>query len=147
MGAAEPPLGAELSVTDRATTSPVPYTEIAAMYHDICRSFPKLRILSDSRKKAIAARWKEYGCNIDTFRELFELAEGSAFLKGKNPRNWSADFDWLMNSKNMAKVLEGNYGTVKGGANDGQAASHSGGHKAGEAKPAETTLSGFRMAD
>ena len=30
-------------------------------------------------------------------------------LKGRNDRNWTADFNWLMNSGNMAKVLEGKY--------------------------------------
>lgn len=87
----------------------VPYKAITALYHDICKSYPKLRNVSEKRKKAIAARWKEYGHDLDTFRELFEIAEASAFLKGKNPRNWSADFSWLMNSENMAKTLEGKY--------------------------------------
>lgn len=86
-----------------------PYKAIAELYHEICVSYSRLRNISDNRKKAIAARWKEYGHNLDTFRELFEKAEASAFLKGKNDRNWSADFNWLMNSENMAKVLEGKY--------------------------------------
>jgi hypothetical protein len=30
-------------------------------------------------------------------------------MKGKNNRNWSATFDWLLNDANMAKTLEGNY--------------------------------------
>lgn len=88
---------------------PVPYSEIVELYHSICRSYPQLRNTSKKRKQAIAARWKEYGQNLDTFRELFERAEASAFLKGKNGRNWTADFNWLLNSENMAKVLEGKY--------------------------------------
>lgn len=88
-----------------------PYKEIVALYHEICKSYPTLRNVSSKRKKAIAARWKEYGHDLDTFRELFEIAEDSAFLKGKNNRNWTADFNWLMNSENMAKVLEGKYNT------------------------------------
>ena len=46
---------------------------------------------------------------MDDFKTVFENAEGSSFLKGKNDRNWSANFDWLIADKNMAKVLEGNY--------------------------------------
>lgn len=88
---------------------PVPYAEIVDLYHSICFSYPRLRNTSKKRKQAIAARWKEYGQNLDTFRELFERAEASAFLKGKNGRNWTADFNWLLNSENMAKVLEGKY--------------------------------------
>lgn len=37
------------------------------------------------------------------------MAEESDFLKGKNDRNWSANFDWLIKDSNMAKVLDGNY--------------------------------------
>ena len=125
-----------------------PYKAIVDMYHDICKSFPTLRNVSDKRKKAIAARWKEYGHNLDTFRELFEKAEASLFLKGKNDRNWAADFNWLMNSENMAKVLEGKYDEkVKGGPNRGEyrANNEQPQHRNGAASG--TTLSGFQMAD
>lgn len=102
-----------------AAAAPVPYSQIRDLYHEICGSYPKLRSISENRKKAIAARWKEYDRDIETFRKLFELAEASPFLKGKNQRNWSADFDWLMNSANMAKVLEGKYDDEKGGPGNG----------------------------
>ena len=86
-----------------------PYKAIVSLYHELCKSYPKLRGLSDNRRKAIAARWKEYEHSLDTFRELFEKAEASRFLKGESGGNWKADFNWLMNSENMAKVLEGKY--------------------------------------
>jgi hypothetical protein len=123
-----------------------PYKAIVAMYHEICTSYSKLRNVSDNRKKAIAARWKEYGHDLDTFRELFELAEASPFLKGKNQKNWTADFNWLMNSENMAKVLEGKYNDKqKGGQNHGE---HSGNNERTEHRESSGsgTLSGFQMA-
>ena len=83
------------------------YQQIADMYNETCVSFPKLVKLSDTRKRAIKARLKNY--TVDDFKRLFEMAEQSDFLKGKNKRNWSATFDWLINDANMAKVLEGNY--------------------------------------
>lgn len=83
------------------------YQQIADMYNEICISFPRLTKLSNARKKAIGARLKEYG--IDDFRNMFQLAESSNFLKGKNDRDWSATFDWLLKDSNMAKVLDGNY--------------------------------------
>jgi hypothetical protein len=46
---------------------------------------------------------------LDDFKTVFENAEASAFLKGSNDRNWSANFDWLIADKNFVKVLEGNY--------------------------------------
>lgn len=85
----------------------VDYQQIADMYNETCVSFPRLTKLSDSRKKAIRARLKQYA--IEDFRKLFEMAEESSFLKGQNARDWSASFDWLIKDANMAKVLDGNY--------------------------------------
>lgn len=119
------------------------------MYHTISKSYPKLRTISENRKKAIAARWKEYRQDLDTFRELFTRAEASLFLKGKNKRNWTADFNWLMNSENMAKVLEGNYDNDKqeGGQRNGEISGYAERTERREGSAGETTLSGFRMAD
>lgn len=91
--------------------------EVAALYNEICTSFPRLRSLSEARKKAIKARLAN-GYTVDSFRELFQRAEASSFLKGKNDRNWQATFDWLIKDSNMAKVIDGNY-TDKGGGSYG----------------------------
>lgn len=85
----------------------VNYQLVADMYNETCVSFPKLRQLSESRKKAIKARLKSY--DYDDFKQLFIKAEKSTFLKGGNKNNWSATFDWLIKDANMAKVLDGNY--------------------------------------
>lgn len=125
-----------------------PYTAIVSLYHEICISFSRLRSVGDKRKKAIAARWKEYGHDLDTFRELFAMAEESDFLRGKNAKNWTADFDWLMNSANMAKVLEGKYNDKpKGGDHSGQPCGHYGAGEHRANQPAEATLTGFHMAE
>lgn len=81
--------------------------QIADLYNSICTSFPKLRSLSDSRRKAIKARLNTY--SLEDFQTVFENAENSSFLKGSNDRNWTATFDWLIKDTNMVKVLEGNY--------------------------------------
>lgn len=83
------------------------YQQIADMYNDICISFPRLTVLSDKRKQAIKARLKTY--SAEQFKEMFEKAEASDFLKGANNRNWQANFDWLIKDSNFAKVLDGNY--------------------------------------
>ena len=92
---------------DRTGEDKVDYQEIVNLYNDTCVSFPKVLALSESRKKAIKARLKSY--SLEDFKKLFEMAEGSRFLKGGNDRNWSASFDWLIKDSSMAKVLEGNY--------------------------------------
>ena len=91
----------------KVTDTEVSAQQIVDLYHEICKSYPKVRSLSETRKKAIKARLRKY--SLDDFRELFEKAEASDFLKGNNSRNWSATFDWLINEQNMTKVLEGNY--------------------------------------
>ncbi len=85
----------------------VDYSSVIDLYNEICISFPRLKTLSDKRKAAIKARLRKY--TIEDFREMFTKAEESDFLKGANKRNWSANFDWLMNDANFAKVLDGNY--------------------------------------
>lgn len=85
----------------------IDYKGIVAAFNSICVSFPSVKALSDARKKAIKARLNTY--SLDDFKTLFEKAEASSFLKGKNNSNWSATFDWLIKDSNMAKVLDGNY--------------------------------------
>ena len=86
----------------------IPYEKINALYNSICKSFPKCTKMSEARKKAIKARFAG-GYTLEDFKRLFEKAEASSFLKGKNNRNWTATFDWLTKDGNMAKVLDGNY--------------------------------------
>lgn len=98
--------------TKKATRPKINYQEIADMYNTICTSLPRMTTLSDKRKEAIAARLKHY--TVDQFREMFTKAENSAFLKGSNNRNWTANFDWLIKDANFAKVLDGNYDNTIG---------------------------------
>jgi len=81
--------------------------KVVKMYHRYCPSLPKIIKLTDKRKKTITARLKEYPLQV--MKQVFQEAETSQFLSGKN-KAWSGcNFDWLMNENNMIKVLEGNY--------------------------------------
>lgn len=103
---------------DKEKRERIDYQQIADMYNNTCVSFPRLKSLSDARKKAIKARLKTYSlANIQT---VFEKAEQSDFLKGKNTRNWSANFDWILKDANMAKILDGNYDDSKSISNSNQ---------------------------
>jgi hypothetical protein len=33
----------------------------------------------------------------------------SPFLRGENDKGWRADFDWVLNPNNLAKIVEGKY--------------------------------------
>ena len=84
------------------------YDEIIGMYNTTCVSYPRIKVLSEKRKKAIKARLRT-GYTMADFETVFRKAEASDFLKGKNDRNWSATFDWMIKDANMAKILDGNY--------------------------------------
>lgn len=105
--------------------SKINYQEIVDMYNETCVSFPQVVAISENRKKAIKARLNSY--STDQIKTVFEKAEASDFLKGKNDRNWRANFDWLMKDSNITKVLEGNYDNrAKENPNNGQNAGNNG---------------------
>ena len=109
----------KLSIGEGSEREKVDCQLIADLYNSICISLPSVRSLSSARKKAIKARLNTY--TEDDFKQCFENAEASSFLKGANKRNWRATFDWLISDANMAKVLDGNYtdrATAKGGSFD-----------------------------
>lgn len=95
----------------KASRTAAPYQSIQNLFNSICKSFPTVKKLSESRKKAIKARLNTY--TVEDFKTLFLKAEASDFLKGKNQRNWMADFDWLIKDSNMTKTLEGKYDNDK----------------------------------
>jgi hypothetical protein len=87
------------------------YRQVLELYSSICVSYPKLRSLSEPRKKAIRARLSTY--SMADFETVFRKAEASDFMKGKNKRDWRANFDWMMKDANFGKILEGTYDTYK----------------------------------
>lgn len=81
--------------------------DVVDLYHTLCPSLPKVRVITNKRTKAIKSFLKQY--DIDTIKEAFEKAEASDFMKGQNDRGWKADIDFLTNANNVAKVLEDKY--------------------------------------
>lgn len=90
-------------------SSYTPHQKIIEMYNETCKRLPKVVKATEERKKYIGARYKEYKQELSVFEELFQKANDSSFLCGNNKNNWKANFDWLINQQNMAKVLEGRY--------------------------------------
>jgi hypothetical protein len=86
----------------------IPYGEVVEAYNSICNSLKKVRDITDKRKKSIRARWVKYH-EVEFYKSLFQKVQDSDFLTGSNPRNWMADFDWIMSENNMVKILEGKY--------------------------------------
>jgi hypothetical protein len=98
------------SENSEGVSTHTPYQKIVALYHEKCPSLPKVQKITDSRKKAIKARWNEYGQSVDTFKECFERVEASDFLSGRNGKWSNCGFDWIMKESNFTKIMEGNYG-------------------------------------
>ena len=82
-----------------------PAEDVLDLYRLHCPSLPDVRILNDKRRKHIKALLKAF--TIEEITEGFKKAEASDFCKGKT--GWKADFEFLINQNNMAKVLEGKY--------------------------------------
>lgn len=96
---------------DRIGKVSIDYNSIKDAYNTICKSLPSVKSLSEARKKAIKARLNVY--EVEDLHEAFRKAEASDFLKGKNDRNWQANFDWILKDANIAKILDGNYDNRK----------------------------------
>lgn len=107
------------------------YERIAALYNTTCKDLPKVRGLSDERKRKIKTLLNslnkakvliELG-PYERLEYIFRLADESDFLSGRIQSNSWCGFDWLINAKNALKVIEGNYknngGTVNHGGNTG----------------------------
>lgn len=115
------------------TPDPVPdseriridYQHITQDFHDTCIDLPKIRGMSEARKKKIRTLLNEFKklkiwpgiTDYDRIHRLFEMAQDSDFLSGRNGRWGGCSFDWLINKTNALKVLEGTYAN-KGGANN-----------------------------
>ena len=88
----------------------VPFSTIVNIFHNSCPGLAKVQKMTDARKKAIRARWTQdaHG-SLEWFRELFSAVNRSAFLAGTNGRGWRADFDWILQPRNAARIMEGVY--------------------------------------
>ena len=97
---------------DKEKEERITVQQVVDLFHSLCPSYSIVRSLSEARKKAVRARLKTY--SLIEFEQVFKKTEASDFLKGKNDRNWTANFDWLMKDANFAKVLDGNYDNKQG---------------------------------
>ena len=107
------------ATTTRAPNCPT--EAIVNAYNEALPMLPRCEVLNDSRKRSIAARWREVCAaerfdraqGIDFFKRYFGLVATSRFLtgrvQGRDGRAWKADLDFLMNPTKFARVIEGAY--------------------------------------
>ncbi|WP_259657848.1 hypothetical protein [Burkholderia pseudomallei] len=104
-----------------------PVERIVDAYHRCMPDNPRVKVLNDKRKRAIAARWREaskldckpFGystveAGLNAWRAFFTVCSQSDFLTGKAKAQpgkppFIADIDFLMSPEAFAKCLENKY--------------------------------------
>jgi hypothetical protein len=121
---------AAASISDRrkkASVIPCPVDEIVQAYHELMPENPRVKVLSDARRRTIAARWKDASSltckpfgyadvptGVAAWRRFFEICATSRFLTGQTaptpgrPR-FIADIDFLVSQSGFTKCLENKY--------------------------------------
>jgi hypothetical protein len=99
----------------------IPYQQIIDAYHEALPELPAVRLQTESRRKAIKARWMQMlnsdrgdgtlrytdtESGIRWWTQYFNHVRHNSHWLGDNDRGWTADFDWLLNLNNFTKVLE-----------------------------------------
>ncbi len=94
----------------RTTRSNCPVQKIQDLFNQICTSLPQIDSIEDTRLKTLQARWKRKP-DIEFWEKFFVTVQASDWLAGRvqTNRSWSATFDWIINSANFTKIIEGNY--------------------------------------
>jgi hypothetical protein len=86
-----------------------PYQAIADKWNTIVADLPKIKALTEGRKREIKSIWK-LANSIDEIEVVFLAVQNSDFLCGRTDKPWTGcGFDWVMKPANWAKVIEGNY--------------------------------------
>ena len=104
--------GGEDEGTERVPGSgvKVPYADIVAAYHDAMPMLPRVRDITEARKRKMKTAWLARASrqSVGAWAKYFAHAAKSDFLtNGAN--GWRASFDFLIEGSNIVKVMEGNY--------------------------------------
>lgn len=104
-----------------------PVGTLVDLYHELMPLNPRVKVLSDVRKKAIRARWKEaaqltakpFGYatrteGLEAWRRFFAVCADSEFLTGRAPAApgkppFLADIDFIFSPAGFVKTLENKY--------------------------------------
>ena len=113
--------------TDDDLCPKCPYQKLSDAWRENTQSLPLPKPVAewnDSRRTTIRARWKEKwklgkyadeASGLAYWGRLFAFVEASDFLAGRakpspgRERAFVADIDWIFNSTNLQKIIEGKY--------------------------------------
>lgn len=100
-----------------------PYSEIIELYHQTLPTLPQMIVVNPTRESHIKARWRDFYAQgdfkdkeggLECFRWLFADKVGKSkflmgYVNGGGRKPFVATLDWIVNSNNFAKIIEGKY--------------------------------------
>ena len=108
-----------ITITNRSTTRSdgISVDDVVQLYHRILPKNPKVKKLTQSRRRHIQARIREDLPDLESWETYFRIVSSSKFLTGKSKprtesgydRPFSATLEWLSKPGNLAKVAEKMY--------------------------------------
>jgi len=99
----------------------IDFLKIKDLYNETCIHITKINTISESRKSLIKSRVKDAKPEdiYQFFESLFQKVNDSNFLSGLNGGTWKASFDWILDKKNIIKIIEGNYDNISNSKENG----------------------------
>lgn len=99
-----------------------PHKEIIAIYNETLSALPQPRVWEGTRQSNLVSRWRwvlddlkkkgkphDRDAGIAFFKRMFEYIAKCDLLMGRNDRGWTCSLPWIVEAKNFAKIIEGNY--------------------------------------
>ena len=105
-----------LVVSPSEKTPSAPIAEIVDLYNSRLPMLPRVTVVSDSRKRLVAARWRDVVSadkldrerGLEFFEWFFVHVGKSKFLTGKS-KDWKANFEFLFTASKFPRIVEGAY--------------------------------------
>ena len=110
------------NVPRRRKSDDVPYQSIVDLYNEtLGLRLPSVQMLTDTRKRAIANRWREMlgtvapngkvrfedvETGLAWFGSFFKKVSINGFWMGENQTGFAVNFDWIFKPSNFVKILE-----------------------------------------
>ena len=84
---------------------------VQEIFNNTCLFFKPCTVITKTRSDKIKKLLKQF--SFEDIKEVFDKANKTDFLQGKNDRGWSASFDWLIEIDNFVKVKEDYFGSSR----------------------------------
>lgn len=106
----------ETNTTQKPAVPACPVEQIIQLYRDTAKRLPSVRIVPDSVKAHIRARWLQDRRfqSLEFWRGFFEYCESNKFLSGQSEargdrKPFRASLAWVVNATNFAKIINEDY--------------------------------------